>query len=325
MSETLTTNAIDDRISTDFVTANRQKFEVDQCGDQSSRKLALCLHGFPEHSVSWRYQLPALAALGYKAWAPNLRGYGRSFTPRFYQDYGIEHLMADVGELIDAADCDEVTLVGHDWGAIIAWYFAMREIRPLHRLIICNVPHPATISRIMGRGSGQLRKSWYVFFFQLPWLPEWLLRFSFRRGMGEMIRQSSASPAQYSDEVVRIYSENAARPGGMTGMINYYRALIRGGGVRRQARLGFPVIQVPTLMLWGEDDMALTIESTRGTEDFVRDFTIRYLPRVSHWVQQDAPTEVNAMIKAFLAGEAVPYMRWESRLVHEPPDKAPLA
>jgi pimeloyl-ACP methyl ester carboxylesterase len=311
----ITTGEIDERINTETVSANGLSFEVDQCGDQSSRKLALCLHGFPEHSVSWRNQLPMLGELGYKAWAPNLRGYGNSSILPDMQDYSIENLMADVGALIDAADCDETVLIAHDWGAVIAWFFAMRKIRPLSKLIICNVPHPAAGRE--GAGLEQLKKSWYIFFFQIPGLPEWLIG---RRSsdMGEMIRSSSARPEMYPDEVIQVYSENARRQGGMTAMMNYYRALVSGGGAKRQRALGTPVIDTPTLMLWGEDDMALTKETTYGTEKWVSDFTIRYLPRISHWVQQDAPKEVNAMMSAFLKGETVPYMKWHTRLTKRP-------
>lgn len=312
-----TTADISDKITTEFVDANGLRFEVDKCGDQSARKLAICLHGFPEHSVSWRHQLPMLADLGYKVWAPNMRGYGNSSVPPLKEDYAIENLMADVGALIDAAECDETVLIAHDWGAVIAWYFAMRKIRPLANLIICNVPHPGPTRNAIGWE--QLKKSWYVLFFQIPALPERLIG---RRGdaMGEMIRQSSARPELFTDEVIEIYSENARRPGGMTAMINYYRAMFgRGGGSKRQQDLGLPIIETPTLMCWGEDDMALTIETTFGTEKWVNDLTIRYLPRISHWVQQDAPVEVNAMMEAFLTGEQVPYMLWESKLVAEKP------
>ena len=315
------TSDINDAITTEFETAGGLRFEVDKCGDQSSRKLAICLHGFPEHSVSWRYQLPMLAELGYKVWAPNMRGYGNSAIPPLVEDYGIKELMTDVAGLIDAADCDEVVLVAHDWGAVIAWYFAMRKIRPLKKLIICNVPHPGPMQRAFKKGFGfsQLKKSWYVFFFQIPKLPEWLA-LSHSGGLGEMIKASSARPDMYPDEVIELYSENAARPGGLTAMINYYRAMVRGGGAKHQTDLGFPVIETPTLMIWGEDDMALTKESTYGTEEFVSDFTIRYLPRISHWVQQDAPEEVNAMMKAYLEGQPVPYMKWEAKLLAEDPD-----
>lgn len=304
---------IDDRIRTEFVVANHLRFEVDMCGDGD--KLALCLHGFPEHSISWRYQMPMLAELGYKVWAPNMRGYGNSSVPEYMEDYSIENLLDDVGGLIDAAGCEEVVLIAHDWGAVIAWNFAIRQIRPLSQLIICNVPHPVPAEKAFTKGFSQLKKSWYIFFFQLPRLPEFMMKMRKGRGMGELIKESASHPQNFPDEVVDIYNENGSRRENLTGMINYYRALVRGGGGRRQRKLGYPMIETPTLMLWGEDDMALTKETTFGTEDVVKDFTIRYLPRISHWVQQDAPEEVNAMISAFLKGEPVPEMKWEVRLV----------
>lgn len=308
----ITCGELFDGITTEFVEAGGLRFEVDKCGDQASRKLAICLHGFPEHSVSWRFQMPMLAEMGYKVWAPNMRGYGNSVMPSEVSDYALENLLGDVGHLIDAADCDETVLIAHDWGAVIAWYFAIRQIRPLSHLIICNVPHPAAMRKAMGWQ--QLKKSWYAFFFQIPGLPEWAMGRR-RDGIGEMIRTTAATPENYPPEVICIYNENANRPGGMRAMVNYYRALVGGGGAKRQTELGFPDIEVPTLMCWGEDDMALTIETTYGTEKWVPNLTIRYLPRISHWVQQDAPEEVNAMMKAFLNGEPVPEMVWESKLV----------
>lgn len=302
----------DPRIRTLAVEANGLRFEVDVCG--SGDRLALCLHGFPEHSFSWRHQLPMLADLGYRAWAPNLRGYGGSSRPEGMAAYSIENLLADVAALIDAADCRETVLIAHDWGAVIAWYFAMRQLRPLSRLIICNVPHPVPARQAFSNGFAQLRKSWYLFFFQIPWLPERLLGRDGARAVGEAIRGSSVDPERFPDEVVDVYRRNAAQPGALTAMINYYRALLRGGGARRQQAAGFPVIDTPTLMLWGEEDVALTKATTYGTEEYVRDLTIRYLPRVSHWVQQEAPEIVNPMIKAFLLGERVPRLRWVARL-----------
>ena len=308
------TNDIYPEIRTEQVDVNGISLEVDLCGDQESDHLALCLHGFPEHAVSWRFQMPMLADLGMKVWAPNLRGYGNSSVPDRVEDYRIETLMDDVAALIDLSGCTEVTLIAHDWGAVIAWYFAMRQVRSLDRLIICNVPHPAAMQSAMGWR--QLVRSWYAIFFQIPGLAEWLLG---RGDLGELMRGGSASPANFSNDVLRIYRANGRRPNGLRGMINYYRALIRGGGSRRQRDLGTPTIETPTLMLWGEDDTALTIETTYHTDQWVRDLTLRYLPRISHWVQQDAPDEVNAMMQAFIKGEPVPKMVWESRLIVEEP------
>ncbi len=307
----------DPRIRTEFIDANGLRFEVDRCGDGD--KLALCLHGFPEHSFSWRYQLPVLAELGYQAWAPNLRGYGNSSRPEGIEAYSLENLMADVGALIDASGCRETVLIAHDWGAWIAWHFAMRRIRPLSRLIICNVPHPVPARKASRRGLEQLQKSWYILFFQLPRVPEWILGRNGARGIGDVIRRTTVDSRNFPDEVIGVYVRNAARPGALTAMINYYRGLIRGGGARRQNLQGYPVIETSTLLIWGEEDVALSKETTYGTEAVVRDLTVRYLPRVSHWVQQEAPEFVNPMIAAFLQGEPVPYMQWQARLVSDAP------
>lgn len=299
-------------VHTRMVDANGLRFEVDECG--TGDRLALCLHGFPEHSYSWRFQLPMLAELGYRAWAPNLRGYGHTSRPAGTDAYSIENLMADVAALIDASGCRETILLAHDWGAVIAWYFAMRAPRPLQRLIICNVPHPGPGSR-RGITREQLKKSWYIFFFQLPWLPEKLLGRDGAKAIGQMMRQTAVDKTNFDDAACEVYRQNAAQPGALTAMVNYYRALALGGGMARQKALGFPMIETKTLMVWGEDDVALTKETTYGTEDFVRDLTIRYLPRVSHWVQQEQPEIVNAMIRAFLCDQPVPELRWEAKLV----------
>lgn len=301
----------DPRIDTRIVYAGGYEFEVDICG--SGSRLALCLHGFPEHSFSWRHQLPMLADLGYQAWAPNLRGYGNSPRPESMAAYAIEDLMSDVAALIDASGAEETVLIAHDWGAVIAWFFAMRQIRPLEKLIICNVPHPQAARR--GMSLKQLKSSWYILFFQIPGLPEWLLGRNDAAAVGEMIRRTACHPELFPDEVIDVYSRNAAQPGALSAMVNYYRALIRGAGARRQAAQGYPMIRIPTLMVWGEEDVALTRETTYATGEFVEDLTIRYLSRVSHWVQQDAPEAVNGMMAAFLRGEPVPEMVWEARLV----------
>ncbi len=279
------------------------------CG--SGDTLALCLHGFPENSFSWRYQLPMLAKKGFKAWAPNLRGYGNSSKPVGIHSYSLENLMADVAALIDVSRCKNIVLIGHDWGAVIAWFFTMRKIRKLDRLIICNVPHPAKMD--LRRNWSQLRKSWYIFFFQLPRIPEMILGAKNAKLVGQMIKRSSSSPSMFPSEVIDKFTESASKPGSLEAMINYYRGLIRGGGMRRQAQLGFPLIDIPTLMIWGEEDVALSKKTTLGTDEFVTDLTLRYLPRVSHWCQQEQPDIVNLMISNFIDNERVPELSWEPR------------
>jgi pimeloyl-ACP methyl ester carboxylesterase len=287
----------------EFVQANGLRFHVAAAGEGD--RLALCLHGFPESWYSWRYQIPLLARLGYRVWAPDLRGYGETERPTRTRDYAIESLMDDVAGLIDASGARSTLLIAHDWGAIIAWYFAMWQVRPLTRLIIMNVPHP-TAARPALRRPQQWLRSWYAMFFQIPWLPERLLLLGGARAIGQAFRGSAVDPSRFPDEVCDVYRRNAAAPGALKAMLDYYRALFRGGGARRQQRLGTPTIETPTLMLWGVEDVALTLATTHGTDRFVRDLTFRTLPRASHWVQQDAPETVNTLLEAWLEGRPVP-------------------
>jgi serine O-acetyltransferase len=288
------------------VAANGLEFEVDTWG--AGDRLALCLHGFPELGFSWRYQGPLLAELGYRVWAPNLRGYGNSSRPRERAAYAMTHLLDDVAGLIDASGARSVTLLGHDWGAMVAWFFAMRRVRPLERLVIMNVPHPAAFRAAL-RHLPQKLRSWYVQFFALPKLPEFVLGLGGAAPVGWLIALSASDRRRFGPEVLDVYRHAAAQPGALTAMIDWYRANIGGGGMGTLLRSGIPVIETPTLMLWGEADVALGVDTTYGTERYVRELTLRYLPGVSHWVQQEAPEQVNAMLTAFLRGEPVPSAR----------------
>ncbi|MGH7785700.1 MAG: alpha/beta fold hydrolase [Candidatus Binatia bacterium] len=293
-------------IAHQYVQANGLRFHVATCGE--GERLALCLHGFPENWYSWREQMPLLARLGYRVWAPDLRGYGDTERPLGIGAYSIEKLMADIGGLIDAAGARSTLLIAHDWGGVIAWYFAMRRIRPLERLVVMNLPHPGAMAPVM-RTWKQLRRSWYALFFQIPRLPEAVMRARDYRAIREAFRSSAVDQSRFPDAVMQVYRDSAAQPGGLTAMVNYYRALVRGGGAARQAKLGYPPIDTPTLMIWGEEDIALCKETTYGTERWVPNLTLRYLPGVSHWVQQEAPETVNAMLEAWLCDRPVPEAR----------------
>ncbi|HYM03623.1 MAG TPA: alpha/beta hydrolase [Stellaceae bacterium] len=290
-------------VETIRVAANGISFEVASLG--SGDRLALCLHGFPEHAYSWRHQMPLLARHGYRVWAPNLRGYGGTDSPREISAYRIETLVDDVVGLIKAAGARETLLIAHDWGGALAWLVAMDHPTLVDRLVVLNLPHPACFLREVRRPR-QMLKSWYMLFFQLPVVPEMLLGANGARAVAEMIRGSSRDPKRFPDEAVEVYRRNAARPGGLTAMLNWYRALVRGGGMRASPRREFPVIAAPTLFLWGDADVALDIRTTEGTNAYVADLTFRVLPGVSHWIQQEAPEAVNAMLDAWLAGRPVP-------------------
>lgn len=267
--------------------------------DGSTDKLALCVHGFPELNFSWRYQMPLLAARGWRVWAPNMRGYGASSKPQGIEAYRLNTLVEDLGGLIDASGAKEVMLIAHDWGAIIAWHFAIRRVRPLVRLVIMNVPHPKVAAR-ESRNWRQLAMSWYIFFFQLPRLPEALMGRSGARGIKGAIYNMAVDKSRFPKDVLKVYGDAALRPGALTAMINYYRALLRTPDYRE---IGDGRIDTPTLLLWGEEDKALGIWCSQGTEEWVPDLTVHRLPGVSHWVQQEAPETVNGYLENWLTGQ----------------------
>jgi pimeloyl-ACP methyl ester carboxylesterase len=284
------------------VKANGLSFRVAEAG--SGDRLALCLHGFPECWYSWRHQMPLLARLGYRVWAPDLRGYGGSDKPKGVSAYAVETLMDDVAGLIDAASPRETMLLAHDWGGIVAWLFATRKLRPLQRLVCMNIPHLG--AGLEAASWRQRLRSWYMLFFQLPRLPERMLTAQGGKRIGEMLRKSARVPSAFDDGDLEVYRRNVMEPGAATAMINYYRALVGGGGLARQIALGFPQIETPTLLLWGTEDVALGVELTRPTPRFVPNLTLRLLPGIGHWVQQEAPETVNAMLEAWLTDRPVP-------------------
>lgn len=279
-------------ITSRTIEANGLSFAIDECGEGSD--VALCLHGFPESRKSWRHLLPVLAAQGWHAVAPDLRGYGGSSRPEGKAAYHIDHLVTDVGAMFEALGARRKLLVAHDWGALIAWVVAMRGTVALDGLIIMNVPHPAVFKRTLSSWA-QKKKSWYVAFFQLPWLPEAMLGARHAEGIGKAFTESAVHKAQFPPEIIAHYRDNAAQPGALTAMINYYRANFP-GVLDEPVR----VIEVPTLIVWGEQDVAIDIANTEGYGPLVTDFELVRLAEASHWVQQDAPEAVNAAVVDWL-------------------------
>ncbi|MDY7098037.1 MAG: alpha/beta fold hydrolase [Pseudomonadota bacterium] len=284
----------DSGVNIRFVETKGLTFELAEAGEGDH--LALCLHGFPELHFSWRHQISLLVEKGYRVWAPNMRGYGGTDRPESVREYALDHLVQDVADLIDASGAKKVTLIAHDWGAIIAWLFAITKKRDLERLIIMNVPHPKPARREL-RKWRQLRKSWYIFFFQLPFLPEMMLKGRGENGAGGIIARTSCDPSRFGRQEQLLYSDAAMREGARTAMVNYYRALLRHGNT---INAGDFRVDAPTLIVWGEDDVAIDIHCLDGTEKWVDDLTVKRLPGVSHWVQQEAPEKVNAILEGWL-------------------------
>ena len=280
-------------IRTRTVEANGLSFAIDEAGDGDS--VALLLHGFPESRRCWRHQLPVLAECGWRAVAPDLRGYGQSSRPAEQSAYAIEHLVADAAGLFDALGARRRLLIGHDWGGAIAWAFAIRRARPLDGLVIVNAPHPLVFRRVLRTGWRQRLRSWYMAFFQVPWLPEWFLTERHGRAVAAALVDSSA-PGTFPPDILAHYRDNAAAPGAMTAMLNYYRAALDFGAIADG-----PGVDVPTLLVWGEQDHALGPELIAPTAYHVPDLVVRRLPQVSHWVPEEAPAELNAALAAWLS------------------------
>lgn len=259
--------------------------------------LMLFLHGFPEFWYSWRHQLDHFAD-HYTCVALDLRGYNESDKPEGLDAYRLNVLVDDVRGAIEALGYDRAVLVGHDWGGAIAWAFAYTYPELLQSLIVMNIPHPAKFVEGL-RTPQQLLKSWYIGLFQLPLLPELLLQAGDYWLIQQALRGMAIDKSTFSDADLQKYKAAAAKPGALTAMINYYRAFALSG----QWQQSWGVLDVPTLLIWGEDDAALGKELSFGTEDYVRDLRLRYIPDCGHWVQQDRPHQVNALMREFLALE----------------------
>jgi pimeloyl-ACP methyl ester carboxylesterase len=282
----------------DFIETNGIKLHVVQAGPKSGAPVIL-LHGFPEFYYGWRKQIPALAEAGCRVIVPDQRGYNLSGKPRGVKNYDVQVLVEDVIGLIDALGYEKVNLVGHDWGAVVAWTLAILHPERLHRLGIMNVPHPAVMRRFLTRDLEQIRRSWYVFLFQLPWIPEAGLRRDNWRG-AELALRGSGRIHTFTNEDIEKYKEAWSQPGAMTAMINWYRAIVRNQSwASKEMR-----IKVPTLMMWGMKDFALSHRMARPSMDYVDEGNLILFPEATHWVHLDAAAEVNHYLIDFIFDKA---------------------
>jgi len=277
-----------------YIETNGLKLHVAQTGPKSGIPVVL-LHGFPEFWYGWRKQIPALVEAGCRVIVPDQRGYNLSDKPKGIKDYRVDELVKDIIGLIDALEYEKVNLVGHDWGAVVAWMLANQHPERLHRLSIMNVPHPAVMRRFLTRDIEQIRRSWYVFLFQLPWLPEMGMRRNDWRGAVSALR-GSGKIHTFTNQDIEKYKEAWSQPGAMTSMINWYRAAMR----FQPKMINDSRIKVPTLMMWGMKDFALSHRMARPSMDYVDEGNLILFPDATHWVQHDAAEEVNHYLVDFI-------------------------
>ena len=277
-----------------YIETNGIRLHVVQAGPQSGPPVVL-LHGFPENWRCWIRQLPALVDAGCRVIIPDQRGYSLSDKPAGIKNYRMSELTNDVLGLIDALDYEKVNLVGHDFGAAVAWSVGICKPERLHRLGILNVPHPAVMQRFLRRDLEQLRRSWYILFFQIPWLPEAGMRAQDWRGMIRAL-QDSGKAHTFTHEDIEKYKEAWSQPGAMTAMLNWYRAAARYPLILSDDQC----VRVPTLMMWGMHDVALTHRLARPSMDYCNEGKLILFPEATHWVQRDEADEVNRHLLNFV-------------------------
>lgn len=263
--------------------------------------LVVLLHGFPENWWSWRYQLQPLAAAGFRVIAPDLRGYGETDK---HGPYDLDTLVDDVCRLIESLGAEKrARIVGHDWGGAVAWHLASRRPEFCEQLVVLNCPHPAVMQKaLLGRPSwAQLKRSWYFFFFQLPFVPEWALTKDDAANTARTIKAASIDRAHFSPEELRPFRDAIQRPGAATAMVGWYREAVRNGFRHAFSPPKYPSIPADTLLMWGMGDPALGYQDlVPGTEQYVPRLKIEQIPGAGHFVHAERPDLVNPALIAFL-------------------------
>ncbi|MFD2574425.1 alpha/beta fold hydrolase [Spirosoma soli] len=282
------------RMEHDFVETNGIKLHVIKAGPTEG-PLVILLHGFPEFWYGWNHQIDELAQAGYCVWVPDQRGYNLSEKPKGLGAYSIDHLAADVIGLIDAAGRQKAVIVGHDWGAAVAWWTAATYPDRLERMVVINVPHPTVMKRFVSRDKGQMLRSWYIGFFQLPWLPETLFRVGNWYAPARTLRSTSRR-GTFTEADIQLYKEAWGQPRAFRAMVNWYRAALR----RAPKRSAKARITVPTLLIWGVRDQFLKREMAQPSIDLCENGQLIFHEKATHWVHHEEPKQVNAELIRFI-------------------------
>lgn len=255
--------------------------------------LVVLLHGFPEFWYGWRYQIGALADAGYHVVAPDQRGYNLSDKPKGIANYDVDKLAADVVALAAHYTNEPFKLVGHDWGAVAAWWTATKSPEKLRKLAVLNCPHPVVWTQAMTNDPVQRKASWYVRAFQIPLLPEMGLK---RNNFAGVIGSLRESKTPLSEEDANRYRAAWGQPGALTTMINWYRAILR----HRFEPIAPRSIRMPVQIIWGQKDRYALPALAEASKALCADVRLNYLPEATHWVAHDEPAAVNAILLDFL-------------------------
>ena len=262
---------------------------------------AVLLHGFPEFWYGWSKPLEPLAEAGFRVIVPDQRGYNLSSKPRGVASYTLGGLVSDVIAIADQLGQKRIFLAGHDWGAAVAWSTALLHPERIAKLAIINVPHPSVMRRFLNTRPRQMLRSWYIFFFQIPWLPETIFSaFDFYVARRALLR--SSRPGAFSADDLRQYRAAWSEPGALTAMINWYRAAAR-------YRLPFAdrTVRVPTRILWGERDKFLMSEMAGESLGYCAQGDLFRFPEATHWLPHEEPAKVSELLVEFFQSAAPPF------------------
>lgn len=255
--------------------------------------VVVLLHGFPEFWYGWRKQIEPLASAGFRVIVPDQRGYNFSSKPPGVASYAITELVSDVIAISVQLGKERIFLAGHDWGAAVAWSAAILHPERIAKLAVLNVPHPSVMRRYIFTRFRQTRRSWYMFFFQLPWLPEaFFSALDFRMGTNALFR--SSRPGTFSSDDLAQYRAAWSQPGAITAMIHWYRAAFR-----HRAKFSDRIVRVPTRILWGQRDAFLLAEMARESLQYCTQAELILFPEASHWLQHEEPARASQLLVEF--------------------------
>lgn len=280
-------------ITSQRINTNGISLDVHQSGPEGG-ELVILLHGFPEHGMAWKAQIEFLAAQGYRVWAPDQRGYAGSDKPTGAMSYQTHILALDVMGLADAAGAEQFHLVGHDWGAAVAWIIASNHAGRVKTLTILNVPHPSAFLKFLKSDFRQIKRSWYMFVFLLPKLPEWLLRRKNYAYMQNAIVKTAVR-GTFSPEEIKDYLMAWSQPQAVKSMVNWYRAALRKPSQPKLAK-----VPVPTHIIWGRKDQFLLEELAELSLAYCEDASVTYLDNAGHWLAHEEADNVSALILDFI-------------------------
>jgi pimeloyl-ACP methyl ester carboxylesterase len=267
----------------------------------ASGELVLLLHGFPEGAESWAPQLERLARAGFRAVAPDLRGYGGTDCPELEDAYRWPHLVADIEGLVLALGRERCHLAGHDWGSLVGWSFASRRPERVLTWSALSVGHPVAFQEAMRLDEDQRRRSEYVNLFRIAGKAERVLAEDDFRRLRAMYRLGPL-PDAIPEEVVEGWVRGFARPGRLTAALNYYRVDLADPPDPAYPPAPDPIL-APTQMVWGDQDPAVGRLSTERTAGHVAGPYRRVVVEgAGHWLQFEKPDEISARLVEWMSG-----------------------